>query len=214
MGFAASIGPSLVKEVEAAEEKKVEVPQLEQHKTICSNCSVGCGFIGEVQNGVWVSQEPWFEHPINLGSLCSKGSGAREHVISEKRLRYPMKLESGKWKRLSWEQAMGEIPGVRDPFARGRGGERRGRPHQEPGPSALGGGPEAPGAGAARFEQRLDRESRAGHGGAQGAGVRGRRADRAGQLDQEAAARTPAVLLGASPARRRQRERCGERDPQ
>ena len=53
--------------------------------------------------------EPWFEHPINQGSLCSKGAAARSAVISEKRLRYPMKLEGGKWKRLSWDQAMSEI---------------------------------------------------------------------------------------------------------
>ncbi len=107
-GLAAAMGPSLVKEVEAAGDS-VEVPQYEQIKTICGNCAVGCGFVGEVQNGVWVSQEPWFEHPINLGSLCSKGAAAREHVISEKRLRYPMKREGGKWKRISWEQAMSEI---------------------------------------------------------------------------------------------------------
>ena len=87
----------------------MNLPQLEQVKTICGNCAVGCGFVGEVQDGVWVSQEPWFEHPINLGSLCSKGAAAREHVISEKRLRYPMKRVNGQWQRLSWDQAMSEI---------------------------------------------------------------------------------------------------------
>jgi formate dehydrogenase major subunit len=56
-----------------------------------------------------VAQEPWFEHPINQGSLCSKGAGAREHVVNEKRLKYPMKLEGGKWKRISWDTAMSEI---------------------------------------------------------------------------------------------------------
>ncbi len=108
VGAVASILPrAMVREAKAASAPKP--PKLEQHKTICGNCAVGCGVIGEVQNGVWVSQEPWFEHPINLGSLCSKGAAAREHVISEKRLRYPMKLEGGKWKRLSWDQAMTEI---------------------------------------------------------------------------------------------------------
>jgi formate dehydrogenase major subunit len=99
------VGPTLVKEAKAAG----SAPKHEQIKTICGNCAVGCGFIGEVQNGVWVGQEPWFEHPINQGSLCSKGAGAREHVVNEKRLRYPMKLEGGKWKRVSWDTAMGEI---------------------------------------------------------------------------------------------------------
>ncbi|MGQ4809276.1 Periplasmic nitrate reductase [Candidatus Entotheonellaceae bacterium PAL068K] len=108
MGLAAAAGSGLVKEVEAAADK-VEIPRYEQHKTICGNCAVGCGFIGEVQNGVWVSQEPWYEHPINLGSLCSKGAGAREHVVNEKRLRYPMKRQGGKWIRLSWDQALTEI---------------------------------------------------------------------------------------------------------
>ena len=108
-GLAALVGPPMMKEVEAQSKGQPQPPKLEQHKTICSNCAVGCGLIGEVQNGVWVSQEPWFEHPINLGSLCAKGAAARDHVVSVKRLRYPMKLAGGKWQRLSWDQAMTEI---------------------------------------------------------------------------------------------------------
>ncbi len=109
LGVAATFAPSLVREVEAQEKTAPQAPKLEQYKTICTKCAVGCGFIGEVQNGVWVSQEPWFEHPINQGSLCSKGAAARSAVTSEKRLRYPMKLEGGKWKRVSWDQAMSEV---------------------------------------------------------------------------------------------------------
>lgn len=104
---AAAIAPSLVRASDAP--AAAGGGKAEQIKTICSNCATGCGFVGEVKNDVWVSQEPWFEHPINLGSLCSKGAAAREHVISEKRLRYPMKLEGGKWKRISWDTAMTEI---------------------------------------------------------------------------------------------------------
>lgn len=109
MGLYALSGPSLVKEVEAQGKAEPQAPKLEEYKTICTKCAVGCGLIGEVQNGVWVSQEPWFEHPINQGSLCSKGAAARATVISDKRLRYPMKLEGGKWKRLSWDQALSEV---------------------------------------------------------------------------------------------------------
>jgi formate dehydrogenase major subunit len=110
VGVASALVPSFAREV-PAQAPAPQPPKLEQHKTICTKCAVGCGFIGEVQNGVWVSQEPWFEHPINQGSLCSKGAAARSAVISEKRLRYPMKLEGGKWKRLSWDQAMSEVSG-------------------------------------------------------------------------------------------------------
>jgi len=106
VGVASSLVPNpIFREATAA----VEPPKLEQYKTICTNCAVGCGLIGEVQNGVWVSQEPWFEHPINQGSLCAKGAAARSKVVSEKRLRYPMKLAGGKWQRISWDQAMTEV---------------------------------------------------------------------------------------------------------
>ena len=104
----AALGPSLVREAKAAAGPS-DPRNLKQIKTICGNCATGCGFIAEVENDTWVSVEPWFEHPINRGSLCSKGAAAREHVISEKRLKSPMKLEGGKWKRISWDTAMSEI---------------------------------------------------------------------------------------------------------
>ncbi len=106
--LALAAAPSLAREAQA-QPAAPPAPKVEQYKTICTKCAVGCGLIGEVQNGVWVGQEPWFEHPINQGSLCSKGAAARSAVISEKRLRYPMKLEGGKWKRLTWDQAMSEV---------------------------------------------------------------------------------------------------------
>ena len=108
VGLAAA-GPSLVMEAKAASTTVKDPRKLKQIKSICGNCAVGCGFIAEVENDTWVSTEPWFEHPINQGSLCSKGAAAREHVISEKRLKSPMKLDEGKWKRISWDTAMSEI---------------------------------------------------------------------------------------------------------
>ncbi len=106
----AAMGPSLVREAKAAGTAHAAAPPKgEQIKTICGNCAVGCGFIAEVENGVWTSQEPWLDHPINQGSLCGKGAGAREHVVNEKRLKHPMKLEGGKWKKISWDTAMSEI---------------------------------------------------------------------------------------------------------
>ena len=78
-------------------------------KTICTHCAVGCGIYAEVQNGVWTGQEPAFDHPISLGAHCAKGASVRELGIGERRVKYPTKLEGGKWKRISWDQAINEI---------------------------------------------------------------------------------------------------------
>ncbi|MEH0667063.1 formate dehydrogenase subunit alpha [Vibrio scophthalmi] len=99
--------PGMMKKAEAKAvdpEAKTEVK-----RTICSHCSVGCGIYAEVQNGVWTGQEPAFDHPFNAGGHCAKGAALREHGHGERRLKYPMKLENGKWKKLSWEQAINEI---------------------------------------------------------------------------------------------------------
>jgi formate dehydrogenase major subunit len=78
-------------------------------KSVCTNCSVGCTVMAEVDNGVWVGQEPGFDSPFNLGAHCAKGAAAREAAHGERRLKYPMKKEGGEWKRISWEQAIDEI---------------------------------------------------------------------------------------------------------
>ena len=83
--------------------------KTEIRRSVCTHCSVGCGVIAEVQNGVWTGQEPDFASPFNLGSHCAKGASVREHGHGERRLKYPMKLTGGKWKRLSWEDALDEI---------------------------------------------------------------------------------------------------------
>ncbi|MEJ2760411.1 MAG: molybdopterin-dependent oxidoreductase, partial [Gammaproteobacteria bacterium] len=82
---------------------------VEIRRSVCSHCSVGCGVIAEVKHGVWIGQEPDFDSPINLGAHCAKGASVREHAHSEKRLKHPLKLVGGKWKRISWDQAIDEI---------------------------------------------------------------------------------------------------------
>ncbi len=65
--------------------------------------------IAEVQNGVWVGQEPAWDSPINRGSHCAKGAAVRELVHGDRRLKYPMKLVNGEWQKISWDQAINEI---------------------------------------------------------------------------------------------------------
>ncbi|WP_099827287.1 formate dehydrogenase subunit alpha [Oceaniglobus indicus] len=78
-------------------------------KSVCTHCSVGCTVLAEVQNGVWIGQEPAFDSPFNLGAHCAKGAAVREHAHGERRLKYPMKKVGGNWERISWSQAINEI---------------------------------------------------------------------------------------------------------
>ena len=82
---------------------------VQRVKNICTHCSVGCTVIAEVQNGVWVGQEPAWESPINRGTHCAKGASVRELVHGDRRIKYPMKLVNGQWQRMSWDNAMTEI---------------------------------------------------------------------------------------------------------
>ncbi len=69
---AALVGSGIRDSVEAAGRKRVlfgvEVP------TVCTFCGVGCGVICNVQDGVVVNTEGDPDHPINEGTLCSKGN--------------------------------------------------------------------------------------------------------------------------------------------
>ncbi|MBA2398351.1 MAG: molybdopterin-dependent oxidoreductase, partial [Bradyrhizobium sp.] len=113
-GLAAGAGAALglmplgsVRKAEAG--PKILGAPTEIKKNICTHCSVGCTVIAEVQNGVWVGQEPAWDSPINRGSHCAKGASVRELVHGDRRLKYPMKLVNGEWQKISWDVAINEI---------------------------------------------------------------------------------------------------------
>ena len=107
LAAASALSTGLVTRAEA--QGAVAKGEVKQVKTICTHCSVGCTVVAEVQNGVWIGQEPGFDSPFNLGAHCAKGAAVREHAHGERRLKYPMKLVNGKYTRISWDQAIAEI---------------------------------------------------------------------------------------------------------
>lgn len=82
---------------------------IEIRTNICTHCSVGCTVKAEVQNGVWVGQEPAYNSPINRGTHCAKGASVRELVHGDRRIKYPMKKVGGAWEKITWDQALNEI---------------------------------------------------------------------------------------------------------
>ncbi|MFD0858713.1 formate dehydrogenase subunit alpha [Roseovarius aquimarinus] len=110
VGGLAAIGTLGAGTVRRAEAGMTDPAQPVEIKTnICTHCSVGCTVKAEVQNGVWVGQEPAWKSPINRGTHCAKGASVREIVHGDRRLKYPMKKENGEWVRISWDQAIEEI---------------------------------------------------------------------------------------------------------
>jgi len=61
--------------VEKAKAQRVRVHYAKEVPTICPFCAVGCGIICHVQDGQVINTEGDLDHPINEGTLCSKGSG-------------------------------------------------------------------------------------------------------------------------------------------
>src|SRR5258706_7449285 len=80
-------------------------------RSVCTHCSVGCAIDAVVTDGVWVRQERVFDSPWTLGAPGARGASVREHGMTEHshRLKYPMKLVDGKYRRISWEDALKEI---------------------------------------------------------------------------------------------------------
>ncbi len=102
-----TLGAGMTRRVEAGPMDHSQ--PVEIRTNICTHCSVGCTVKAEVQNGVWVGQEPAFASPINRGTHCAKGASVRELVHGDRRLKYPMKKVGGTWERISWDQALTEI---------------------------------------------------------------------------------------------------------
>ena len=82
VALATGLSPGMMKKAQASTAGKGKVKEI---KTVCTHCSVGCGIIAEVQNGVWTGQEPAFDHPFNRGAHCAKGASVREHGHGERR---------------------------------------------------------------------------------------------------------------------------------
>ena len=51
--------PGRMKKAHAA--SQVATGDITVKKSVCTHCSVGCGVVAEVQNGVWTGQEPDFD---------------------------------------------------------------------------------------------------------------------------------------------------------
>ncbi|MFP6761965.1 MAG: molybdopterin-dependent oxidoreductase [Planctomycetaceae bacterium] len=80
---------------------------------MCQLCSTICGIIGYVKEGRLLKVEGNPNDPNSRGHLCARGQAALNHQYHPERLLYPLKRVgqrgAGKWKRISWDEALDEI---------------------------------------------------------------------------------------------------------
>ena len=79
--------------------------------TICPFCGVGCGQVVSVKDGRVLSIEGDRQHPINEGTLCSKGAAATQVTNNPLRLKVPLYRAPGsdKWEEKSWDWMLPRI---------------------------------------------------------------------------------------------------------
>jgi anaerobic selenocysteine-containing dehydrogenase len=82
-------------------------------KSVCRSCHGGCGTLLHVTDGRLTKVEGDRDSPLNKGRLCPIGTSTLDLVYHPERLKYPLRRTGarggGKWKRLSWDEALGEI---------------------------------------------------------------------------------------------------------
>ena len=83
--------------------------------TVCFNCESACGLLAYVDRDTLEIKK--FEgnpkHPGSRGRNCAKGPATINQIYDPERILYPLKRVGkrgeGKWKRISWEDALSEI---------------------------------------------------------------------------------------------------------
>jgi anaerobic selenocysteine-containing dehydrogenase len=96
-------------------------------KSHCRMCHGGCGVLVYTKNGraAKIAGDP--DCPINHGTLCTKGLASAQLAYHPDRLTYPVKRvgpkASGKWERISWDEALDTIAERINGYKRGSGAE-------------------------------------------------------------------------------------------
>ena len=94
-------------------------PNREKYKNVekvpgmCQLCSTVCGIVGYVKDGRVIKIEGNPNDPNSRGKLCARGQAGLNHLYHPERLLYPLKRVGrrgeGKWKRITWDEALDEI---------------------------------------------------------------------------------------------------------
>lgn len=94
-----------------AGETEFKTSRTDETTTICPYCAVGCGLIVSARDGKVINIEGDPDHPINEGSLCSKGAALYQVSNNERRLNKVLYRAPGAsaWEEKSWDWTIQRI---------------------------------------------------------------------------------------------------------
>ncbi len=109
------------KPASAVDYSSLKIEYGQESTTICPFCSVGCGMICHVNDGQLINVEGDPDHPINQGTLCTKGNSIfnlayiynddgkiQENPYRVTKVFYRAPY-SGKWEVKDWDWALDKI---------------------------------------------------------------------------------------------------------
>jgi len=77
--------------------------------SVCTLCPGGCGItVRKIDNRV-VKIEGMKGHPVNDGGICILGLSGAQLLYGQMRVREPLKKVNGRFKKISWDEAISEI---------------------------------------------------------------------------------------------------------
>ena len=104
-------------EYEATKWSKKEKRNYQLIPTTCFNCESACGLVAYIdkESGNIRKFEGNPYHPGSRGRNCAKGPATINQITDPDRILYPLKRDGkrgeGKWKRVSWDEALNDIAG-------------------------------------------------------------------------------------------------------
>lgn len=101
--------------------------QIRTYKSVCRACHGGCGALLYVEGESLTRIKGDPESPMSRGWMCVKGLRTPEIINHPDRLKSPLKRignrGSGKWEKISWDQALDEIATGLDSIRKETGAE-------------------------------------------------------------------------------------------
>ncbi len=79
-------------------------------RTSCQQCSLSCGVIAYIRDGIVIRLEGDPDSPVSRGVICAKGQATIKFMNHPARLRHPLMRAGGKgdgkWRQITWHEAL------------------------------------------------------------------------------------------------------------